>query len=56
MINMESCATGDSPDICWFCKKGRHDDCMKGIPVDDRSDGFPDCTFDTKIIQCNCKH
>jgi len=36
--------------------KGRHEDCMKEIPVDGRSDGPHDCTFDTKLIPCKCKH
>ena len=29
---MDLCATGDTPEICWFCRKGRHEDCMKNIP------------------------
>ena len=56
MIIMDSCAPGKTPEICWFCKKGRHDECMKEIPVDGRSDGPHDCTFDTKMIQCQCQH
>lgn len=55
-MNMDSCAPGKTPEICWFCKKGRHDECMKEIPVDGRSDGPHDCTFDTKMIQCQCQH
>jgi len=35
---MESCSTGNSQEICWFCKKGRHDECMKEIPVDGKSE------------------
>lgn len=56
MILMDSCDPGNSPEICWFCKKGRHEECMKEIPVDGRSDGPHDCTFDTKMIQCKCQH
>ena len=26
-------------EICWFCKKGRHSECMKKIPIDVKSDG-----------------
>jgi len=52
---MESGSTNHS-EICWFCQKGRHEDCMKEIPVDMRSDGPHDCTFDTKLIPCKCKH
>jgi len=54
---MESCSTGGSSDqICWFCKKGRHEDCMKEIPTDEKSDGPHDCAFDTKLVACICKH
>jgi len=52
---MESSSTNHS-GICWFCQKGRHGDCMKEIPVDVRLDGPHDCTFDTKLIPCKCKH
>jgi len=52
---MESGSTNHS-EICWFCQKGRHEDCMKEIPVNGRSDGPHDCTFDTKLIPCKCKH
>ncbi len=53
---MASCSTGDAQKICWFCRKGRHSDCMKEIPVDGKSEGPHDCTFDTKLIPCQCKH
>ena len=53
---MDSCATGDAQEICWFCRKGRHDDCMKEIPTQGKSDGPHDCTFDTKLIPCKCQH
>ena len=55
-INMEYCATGNTQEICWFCRKGRHEDCMKEIPMDSRSDGPHDCTFDTKLVSCKCQH
>ena len=42
--------------ICWFCKKGRHDECMKKIPVDAMSEGPHDCAFDTKLVDCQCIH
>ena len=46
---MESCSTsGIESEICWFCKKGRHAECMKEIPLNAKSDGPHDCTFDTK--------
>jgi hypothetical protein len=53
---MDSCAPGDTPEICWFCRKGRHNDCMKEIPTQGKSDGPHDCTFDTKLIPCKCQH
>jgi len=54
---MEDCSTSDSiSDICWFCKKGRHNECMKEIPVNAKSEGPHECTFDTKFISCKCIH
>lgn len=53
---MDSCAAGNTEEICWFCRKGRHEDCMKEIPMDGKSDGPHDCTFDTKMIPCKCQH
>jgi len=29
---------------------------MKEIPMDGKSDGPHDCTFDTKMIPCKCQH
>jgi hypothetical protein len=48
--------TDTMDEICWFCKKGRHVDCMKKIPIDSKSYGSHDCTFDTKLISCKCAH
>ena len=54
---MESCSTGESnQEICWFCKKGRHKECMMQIPIDGKSEGPHDCTFDTKLVPCKCTH
>ncbi|WP_162858667.1 hypothetical protein [Candidatus Nitrosotenuis aquarius] len=54
---MDSCSVGGSTDrICWFCKKGRHSECMKEMAVDARSEGPHDCTFDTKMVPCQCQH
>jgi hypothetical protein len=56
-MNMESCSSpGTNPQICWFCKKGKHEDCMKEIPINGNSEGPHDCTFDTKLVPCGCKH
>jgi len=55
-LDMESCSTGNTEEVCWFCRKGRHEDCMKEIPIDGKSDGPHDCTFDTKMIRCKCNH
>lgn len=57
MSGMDSCSVGGEDEkICWFCKKGRHAECMKEIPMDARSEGPHDCTFDTKMIRCQCVH
>lgn len=54
---MDTCDIGgETSEICWFCKKGRHDDCMKEIPTQEKTDGPHDCTFGTKLIPCQCKH
>jgi hypothetical protein len=54
---MESCSTGESnQEICWFCKKGRHQECMMQTPLDGTSEGPHDCTFDTKLVPCKCTH
>lgn len=42
--------------ICWFCKKGRHKDCMQEIAVESRSAGPHDCTFDSGVVFCQCVH
>lgn len=49
---------GDEIDnhVCWFCEKGRHNDCMKNIPIHERTDGPHDCTFGTELIPCKCKY
>ena len=37
---MEDCSVSDKiSEICWFCKKGRHHECMKEIPVNAKSEG-----------------
>ncbi|HXV66481.1 MAG TPA: hypothetical protein VD731_04575 [Nitrosopumilaceae archaeon] len=54
---MKSCSSDDSSlEICWFCKKGRHEECMVHMPVDGKSEGPHDCAFDTKLIPCKCTH
>ena len=42
--------------VCWFCKKGRHSERMIKIPIDQKSKGPDDCTFNTKMILCKCSH
>ncbi len=56
LSTMDSCTTGDAQEICWFCRKERHEDCMKEIPTQGKSEGPHDCTFDTKLIPCKCQH
>lgn len=51
---MDSCTPGDAQEICWFCRKGRHDDCMVKIPMQEESEGPHDCTFGTRMVQCRC--
>jgi len=54
---MEDCSVSDEiSEICWFCKKGRHEECMKEMPVNAKSEGPHECTFDTKFISCKCVH
>ena len=54
---MEDCSVSDEiSEICWFSKKGRHEECMKEIPVNAKSEGPHECTFDTKFIACKCGH
>ncbi len=36
--------------------KGRHEECMKEMPVNAKSEGPHECTFDTKFISCKCVH
>lgn len=52
---MDRCDSQAS-DTCWFCKKGRHDDCMKAIPTGAASEGPHDCSFDTRMTACKCRH
>ncbi len=54
---MDDCSISDTiSNICWFCKRGRHEECMKEIPVNAKSEGPHECTFDTKFIACKCEH
>ena len=43
---------------CWFCKKGRHNDCMKQIPMPMakcKTYGMGrDCSFDVEKVICEC--
>ena len=57
--------TGAAPppeggECCWFCKKGRHSECMVEMPtegrVHDRDGGPHDCAFDTVMRRCACGH
>lgn len=46
----------NTKEICWFCRKDRHDECMKNIPMHNKNIGPHDCSFDTMIISCKCNH
>jgi hypothetical protein len=48
--------SGSNQEICWFCKKGRHSECMKNIPIDIKSEEPYDCSFNTNMITCKCNH
>lgn len=37
--------------VCWFCRKGNHDDCMVNIPL---GSGEDDCSFSIIHEVCNC--
>ena len=51
------CGDGDrDPEVCWFCSKGRHGECMREIMVEGRSDGPHDCSFDAAATPCRCGH
>lgn len=39
--------------MCWFCRKGRHDDCMVNIPI---STMEHDCSFSVEHRKCVCIH
>ena len=54
---MDDCSISDNiSEICWFCKRGRHEECMKEIPINAKSEGPHECTFDTKFVACKCEH
>jgi len=56
-MNMESNSLNDSEQgMCWFCKKGRHSECMKQIPITMKTDGPDDCSFNTEMVPCTCIH
>lgn len=42
--------------VCWFCRNGRHGDCMGEVPVGDDSEGPHDCSFDNRMVKCACGH
>ena len=37
--------------VCWFCRKGRHEDCMKKIPYNSKEE---DCSFSIVFHECEC--
>ena len=54
---MESCSNNEPiQEICCFFKKGRHSECMKQIPMNVKTDGPHDCSFNTEMIPCTCTH
>jgi len=54
---MESPSLNESgQDICWFCKNCRHSESMKQIPMNVKTDGPDDCSFNTEMDPCTCTH
>ena len=54
---MESDSLNDSEQgMGWFCKKGRHSEGMKQIPINVKTDGPHDCSFNTEMVPCTCTH
>ena len=54
---MEPNSLNDSEHgMCWFCKKGRHSECMNEMPFNAKTEGPDDCTFNTKMVPCKCTH
>ena len=41
-------------EICWFCRNGRHKECMHTIPITRPVPGPHDCSFDSAKIACIC--
>ena len=39
---------------CWFCRRDRHNECMKEIPTDVKTCGPHECTFSIKLVTCEC--
>ncbi len=41
-------------NVCWFCRNGRHKECMRKIPVTRTVSGSHDCSFDSGHVACAC--
>ncbi|MCY4251966.1 MAG: hypothetical protein OXD41_01505 [Thaumarchaeota archaeon] len=39
---------------CWFCRHGRHAECMGEVPVTGAQAGPHDCSFGTEMARCAC--
>ena len=40
--------------LTFFCKRDRHSDCPGRWPVNETCGPDEDCSFDTKMIPCDC--
>jgi hypothetical protein len=41
--------------ITFFCKRNKHIDCPSKWPVDETCGPDEDCSFDMKMIDCECE-
>ena len=51
MVSIEPFMHESTLEICWFCKRNRHDDCIKKIPLRDQ---MGDCSFGNMLVPCLC--
>ena len=45
---------GVTGGACWFCRRGRHEECMKTVPVTAGTPGSHECSFDSADSPCTC--
>ncbi len=40
--------------LTFFCKRDKHNDCPGKWAIDEKCDADEDCSFDQKLIDCEC--